>query len=39
MSDMEDAIRYRLCMSELIPTEMSQYRIGAYFNPATAFIL
>ena len=32
---MEDVIRYRLCMSELIPVEMSQHRICmeiAYFS-------
>lgn len=28
LSDMEDTIRYRLRMTELIPVEMSQYRIG-----------
>lgn len=26
--DMEDVIRYRLRMSEVVPVEMSQYRIG-----------
>ncbi|RPD78468.1 MED14-domain-containing protein [Lentinus tigrinus ALCF2SS1-7] len=28
LADVEDAIRYRLRMSEIIPWEMSQYRIG-----------
>ncbi|RDX48026.1 MED14-domain-containing protein [Lentinus brumalis] len=28
LADIEDAIRYRLRMSEIIPWEMSQYRIG-----------
>lgn len=28
LANMEDVIRYRLCMSEIIPVEMSQHRIG-----------
>lgn len=28
LSGIEEAIRYRLRMSEIIPVEMSQYRIG-----------
>lgn len=30
LRDMEDVIRYRLRMSEIIPVEMSQYRICAF---------
>ena len=28
LTDIEDLMRFRLCMSEIIPIEMSQYRIG-----------
>lgn len=28
LTDMEDIIRYRLRMTEIIPVEMSNYRIG-----------
>lgn len=31
LSDMEDIIRYRLRMTEIIPVEMSRYRIGKLF--------
>lgn len=30
LSDMEDIIRYRLRISEIIPVEMSRYRIGRH---------
>jgi hypothetical protein len=32
MTDMEDVIRYRLRMHEIVPIEMAQHRIGTIFS-------
>jgi hypothetical protein len=39
LTDMEDVIRYRLRMSEIIPVEMSQYRIGSLSLPNRSVFL
>ena len=31
---MEDVIRYRLRMSEIVPVEMAHFRIGTFFSPS-----
>jgi len=36
LSDIEEAIRFRLQMSEIIPVEMSQYRIGSIISNSTS---
>jgi hypothetical protein len=32
LKDMEDVIRYRLRMTEIIPVEMAKYRIGMVYS-------
>jgi len=34
--DIEEAIRFRLQMSEIIPVEMAQYRIGSIIPNSTS---
>jgi len=36
LSDIEEAIRFRLQMSEIIPVEMAQYRIGNIIPNSTS---
>lgn len=37
LSEMEEVIRYRLRISEIIPLEMSRYRIGMSCHTAKTF--